>query len=355
MKKYKCLIRGAYGAYNFGDDALLDVIYTKLLTRFEPAEIGIWGSSESYIPNWYPQAGVISKKDLYKVSCENLIYGGGTQFYDFGKPRNKKQILGFLKSPGYAFNKIQNKLFNSGKKPVEYNNEIYMAVGLGPFKEGSKIKEDTLRRMERAKFVALRDEKSIAYAATREVDIIQTVDLCLSKEVDEGAKDSGRIAVILRDWAHTDSDYTIEHLYAQLSQLDLTRVDFVTFGKDSQLKEFIKDKGLSLYEWDPSSMTLDTFLKKLGRYEMIFSSRYHGVIYSVLLGVPVVALPIEPKLIQASKELDGVLLFDPNKRFTDYVDLITDNYENIVSTLLETKKSKNQESNKTINLMLESL
>lgn len=355
MKQYKCLIRGAYGAFNFGDDALLDVIYSKLRSKFSGEQICIWGSNDAYISTWYPSTDVLTKKDLYNVKCENLVYGGGTQFYDFGKGRNNKQILGFFTNPRYAFNKIRNKLLDSSRKPVEYENELYVAVGLGPFKEGSVIKENVLQRMSRSNFVALRDERSIQYANEKKIDVIKTVDLCLSKNVEIGKKDSGRIAVILRDWEHTNSKYTIEHLFEALSGLDLNMIDFVTFGKDTKLKEFIREKGLSLYEWDPTSMTIDSFLDKLGSYKMIFSSRYHGVIYSVLLGVPVVALPIEPKLVQASKELSGVILFDENNGFGHYESLVSDNYEEIVSELLKTKAEKQKESSSVLDAMLEKL
>ena len=66
MDKFKCLIRGAYGASNFGDDALLDVIYTKLLSKYSEQEIAICGSNNAYISKWYPNSKAIVKKDLYK-------------------------------------------------------------------------------------------------------------------------------------------------------------------------------------------------------------------------------------------------------------------------------------------------
>lgn len=355
MDKYKCLIRGAYGASNFGDDALLDVIYKKLLSIYTEQEIAVWGSNNAYISQWYPNSKVIVKKDLYKIKCKNLIYGGGTQFYDFGKARKPKQFLSLFFNPIYALNKLNNRLFNKGVKPVEYDKEFYLAIGLGPFLPNSKIKENILTRMKLSSFVSLRDNKSMNFAKEGNVKAIKTVDICLSKEVREGKKDNGRIAVVLRDWEHTQSEYTIEGLIEQIKGLDINKVDFITFGPDKKLKEFIKNNNLSSFEWNPYTMTINKFLDTLGNYKMVFSSRYHGVIYSVLLGIPVIALPIEPKLVQASIELSGVILYDPEMGFAHYKNQIENNYDKITADLLETKKRKYIESNKTIDTLLESL
>ncbi|TGE79856.1 hypothetical protein C7Y70_15215 [Pseudoalteromonas sp. KS88] len=355
MNEYKCLIRGAYGASNFGDDALLDVIYTKLLSKYSEQDIAIWGSNNVYLSSWYPQSKIIIKKDLYKTQCDTLIYGGGTQFYDFGKGRSSKQLVGLLTNPAYTFNKLVNKLLGKGKKPVEFNRELYLAVGMGPFLPDSVIKKNVLQKMKRSDFVSLRDDKSMAFAEQANVTALKTVDICLSKTLQEGKKDNGRIAVVLRDWEHTESEYTIEHLYDKLKHLDLANVDFITFGKDQKLKQFIKERNLNLYEWDPYKMTIDDFLNVFGRYELIYSSRYHGVIYSVLLGIPVIALPIEPKLVQASLELPGVTLYEPEHDFLYYKDYAQANYDKIVNSLLETKRLKHKESNQTIDKMLANL
>jgi len=355
MDKFKCLIRGAYGASNFGDDALLDVIYTKLLSKYSEQEIAIWGSNNAYISKGYPNSKAIVKKDLYKTRCNSLIYGGGTQFYDFGKARSSKQLWDLLLNPSYTLNKLKNKLFNKGIKPIEYDKEFYLAVGLGPFLPDSKVKENVLKRMKISNFVSLRDNKSMCFAEEGDVQAIKTVDICLSKTIAEGKKDNGRIAVVLRDWEHTHSEYTVEYLFEQVKGLELSEVDFITFGPDTKLKEFLKENNLSSFEWDPYSMTINEFLETFGNYKMVFSSRYHGVIYSVLLGIPVIALPIEPKLIQASIELNGVILYKPQMGFKHYKNQIENNYDKISADLLETKRLKFIESNKTIDTLLASL
>jgi hypothetical protein len=96
MKNYDVIIRGAYGAYNFGDDALLDVVYSNVVKNFPDSSIAIWGSQISYLKKSYPKATILNKADLPNVNCKHLIFGGGTQFYDFGQKRNIKSIIFFI-------------------------------------------------------------------------------------------------------------------------------------------------------------------------------------------------------------------------------------------------------------------
>ena len=337
LKKYDFVIRGAYGAYNFGDDALLDIVYTNLNNKFPDLNVAIWGSQKSYLEKCYPKATILTKKDLMDTECEHLIYGGGTQFYDFGQKRKIKDILFLIKNPKYLWFKITNKKASY----IDAKSEYFLCCGLGPFSPGSKVKENALSRMGDSPFLYLRDKKSIDYCKEVGIKAQTTVDMCFSKSLKYKRKKNGRIAIILRDWSFTDSSYTIDALYNDILNINNYEFDIVTFGSDEKTKKFAKEKKINLVAWDPEIMDINDFVNILSCYNIIISSRYHGVIYSILLNIPVIALPIENKLVQAAKELDGVVLGDLGKNDINYYIDVVDSDANELKSKLECTRIRN--------------
>ncbi|QPK05349.1 polysaccharide pyruvyl transferase family protein [Vibrio kanaloae] len=336
MEKYDVVIRGAYGAYNFGDDALLDVVYTNLTNKFPELNIAIWGSQTSYLKKCYPKATILKKTDLTDTECEHLIYGGGTQFYDFGQKRKLKDILYLLKNPTYLWFKITNKKTSY----LNAKNEYYLCCGLGPFLKDSKIKANALLRMSESPFLYLRDMKSIDYCNEAGINADITVDMCFSKSLKYKKKKNGRVAVVLRDWNFTDSKYTISELYDDIVSINNYDVDIITFGDDEKTKIFASENNMNLVTWDPESMSINDFISILSSYNIIISSRYHGVIYSILLNIPVIALPIENKLEQAAKELDGVVLGDLSVNDINYyINIIDSDFEALKNKLENTREN----------------
>ncbi|EPI2683607.1 polysaccharide pyruvyl transferase family protein [Vibrio cholerae] len=354
MSYYNVVLRGAYGAYNFGDDALLDVVYSSVINKVPPKEIAIFGSSCSYLRKIYPNSAVIDKFEAANTVCQYLVFGGGTQFYDFGKKSGLYQKLSLIKKPEYIFKKILSKK----TLPIKSKNDIYLAVGLGPFQERSKILKDAQVQMASSKFVSVRDETSLSFLKEAHIDAIKTVDLCFSKNLSEFIKVKtgfSKIGIILRDWDFYDSEYCIEKLKNQIDRLKLSYdVEIVSFGVDKNLKRRCTEYGYSLTSWDPEVSSINEFISKLASFDLIISSRYHGVIYSILLEIPVVALPIEPKLKIAASELDGVILYK-NEGFCKIVDNIILNHKDIICRLSKTKEDNYLIAKETMNKFVEVL
>lgn len=354
MSYYNVVLRGAYGAYNFGDDALLDVVYNSVINKIHPKEIAIFGSSCSYLEKMYPNSAVIDKFEAANTVCQYIIFGGGTQFYDFGKKGSLYQKLSLIKNPEYVF----KKLFSKKTLPIKSKNDIYLAVGLGPFQDKSKILKNAQVQMASSKFVSVRDEISLSFLKEANVDAIKTVDLCFSKNLSEFIKvRSGfsKIGIVLRDWDFYDSEYCIEKLKSQIDILKLSYdVEIISFGVDSNLKKRCAEYGYNLTSWDPEESSINEFISQLASFDLIISSRYHGVIYSILLGIPVVALPIEPKLKIAASELDGVILYN-NEGFCKTVDNIISNYNDILYRLSKTRADNYVIARETMSKCVEAL
>ncbi|MFS1161233.1 polysaccharide pyruvyl transferase family protein [Aeromonas salmonicida] len=354
MNSYKVVLRGAYGAYNFGDDALLDVIYKSVSRKFSPKDIAIFGSSCSYLKGMYPDSGVLDKFEAANITCKNLVFGGGTQFYDFGKKSGFLDRLSLIKNPLYVLRKILSKKM----LPVNSENEIYMAVGLGPFQRDSTVLKRARQQMRAANFISVRDLTSLNYLKGLDVDVVKTVDLCFSKDVSKLSikRELGsKIGIILRDWDFYHSEYSIESLRLEIDKLkSFYDVDIISFGVDSNLKEKCAEYGYNLISWDPEAIGIDEFISILSFYDVIFSSRYHGVIYSILLEIPVVALPIEPKLKIAANELDGVILYH-DEGFLISVKNILSRYDDIRARLSKTRVDNRIIACQTIEKFIEAL
>lgn len=354
MSYYKVVLRGAYGAYNFGDDALLDVVYNSVIHKYNPKDIAIFGSSCSYLKIMYPYSATIDKIEAANTVCQNLVFGGGTQFYDFGKKGRLYQKLFLIKNPKYIFRKLLSKKI----LPIKSDNDIYLAVGLGPFQDNSKILKAAKVQMASSKFVSVRDETSLSFLKDANVNAIKTVDLCFSKNLSEFItvkNGCSKIGIVLRDWDFYDSEYCIEKLKVQIDILKLSYdVEIISFGVDSNLKNRCAEYGYSLTSWDPEKISIDEFISLLASFDLIISSRYHGVIYSILLEIPVVALPIEPKLKIAANELDGVILYDDDG-LHKAVDNIISNYSNIIERLSKTRIDNYLIASKTMNEFVEAL
>lgn len=357
MKKYKVILRGAYGAYNFGDDALLNVIYTKIGTKVEKNDIAIFGSNISYLKKHYPQSHVIDKFQSSNSKCNNLVYGGGTQFYDFGS-KNRLNIDTFklIFKPSYLLKKIKSKLIKSNNLLIDYDYEQYVCVGMGPFKSlNSKVFKNAINQMKDAAFLSVRDNKSSYYLDSNAINYSKTVDLCFSKNIKTEQKyEENSVGVILRDWDFYESEFIIENFWENLTNIKNKNIKVITFGKDIKTKDYCKRNNIDIISWDPEKMDIDDFILELSKFKILITSRFHGIVYSILLDRAVISLPIEPKLEQAAKELDGVIAFN-GECLNSLIKEVEENYSNIIYRLNYTKLKNHVVANNTLNDFLDSL
>ena len=168
MNQKSIIIRGGYGYSNFGDDALLYVLFRFLKENLPDASISLACLAAQYIENLLGQQVTFSTTES---KCDFFILGGGTQFYWFpfdGKQSSlSKRILTEIKSPQVLFGKIQNRLLKT-RPNFKHSNpnaerQIALGIGIGPFSANKEAETQARSMLSKFDHVIVRDIKSISY------------------------------------------------------------------------------------------------------------------------------------------------------------------------------------------------
>ena len=80
---YQIVIKGAYGESNFGDDALMLILFNYLKQKIDVQQIAFICKNVSYLSTFIPEAKILTIEEQKVVTAELFIYGGGTQFFSF--------------------------------------------------------------------------------------------------------------------------------------------------------------------------------------------------------------------------------------------------------------------------------
>ncbi len=301
-REYDVVIKGAYGAANFGDDALL---YSLLNNFSKEKKIAVVGKANEYISNIAPNIDFYSYGDNVKLKTKLLLWGGGTQFYDFFSLKFLfKKIFAVIRNPSIFFNKITKNNFGV---VVDFDKEVYLSIGFGPF--SSKKKEKILaRKLGLADKIFVRDPLSYNNLSSylNNDDIIVTEDICLLDKANYALstnKRNGRFCIIVRDWGYDSSSIHVDKIvdfYLKYENND--KVDFILFAQDKDCIEKFEKNNIPYLQWNPMIHTIMDFSKIISEYSLIISSRYHGVIFGIIHSIPTIAIEIEPKLEQVSKD-----------------------------------------------------
>lgn len=319
--EYDIIIKGAYGAANFGDDAL---IYSILSNFFLDKKIAVIGKKNTYWEKFFPDIDYFSLDCEDRIQSDFLVYGGGTQFFNFKSFRYFLKKLIFIISNPFFF---KNKILKKKGLLVTAKEEIYLGIGLGPFKD-EKSGDFLLKQLRTKKYVFVRDFLSLEYMKGNAVKID---DLCLMDYKRYQEKSSGnknnKICIIIRDWDFDKNHKHIQKIIDFYKKNKTHVLDFVFFGNDKECKKTLKINNIPFIEWNPKYDDLLAFSNMLSEYKLIISSRYHGVIFAQIYGIPSIAVNIEPKLAQVSKEYSGIKLWGGDYNINELEKLICDSFE----------------------------
>jgi len=313
MKDKKIAIKGAYGSGNFGDDALMYVVgcIVKKVAK-EKNIIFICNRTLPYIYKMFPSAKFITRVDR-TLSSDVLVYGGGTQFFSFPLTANTnnvhKRIMRNLNSPFLILKKIFNRIRYKDEINIS-KNRMALGVGVGPFVDGSQQKIQAHHLFSKLNYISVRDDSSLEYCKNWDFNSsLLRSDLCFMTEyfypmLNEKtiSKDIvSDIGIVVRDWSHTDEGAQYIERLPELSNklrehgFKVTFVSFQTLG-DKNVIEKLKDLNENILEWDVQTDSLSSFVNKLNSFDAFYSARYHGAIFSAILGKPVICVEVEQKL-----------------------------------------------------------
>ncbi|RCS27701.1 polysaccharide pyruvyl transferase family protein [Polaribacter sp. WD7] len=321
MEKVKINVKGAYGATNFGDDLLMVLFEKYFNEKFSNIDVNFEGMYDVAYPNKFLSN---SKYKTLNFREDWLVYGGGTQFFSFKNEDRgffsllKKVIL----EPKRIVNKIKFIINNNSKKEIFVpNHTAFLGFGLGPFYDNKLKIEQVKKQLKNADFIGLRDEVSVNYTKEWGIKSFFGADIAFSslfsykfkvKNVDNVKFKKKKIGIVVRDWVWEDSGRAyyepIMKLYKEKNpNFDFQFIVYAPF-KDPEWMEKLEDEDF-LY-WDPNKYSIEDFLDVLNSFDGFISSRFHGAIVGALLGKPVIAIEIEPKLRILTQDIKEVMLWE---------------------------------------------
>lgn len=318
-------IRGGYGLYNFGDDALIVALYEYLLFHGVPKEdIYLICHKCDYLNQQLDTPNVIDYNKIpSSFAVEHLVYGGGTQFYSFPINMRSKLKTILVENPLQIFSKIRNQIvLQLQKRYVENKFEIakhaenvyLVGIGVGPFNgEEQSMENKTAALFSTAKFISVRD--SFSYEKCREWNVQECIlspDLCYGMDVSQYHNKRTalkRIGIIVRDWNHTATKnyYISIALFVNQLRKDGYDVKYISLDKksDKYWKNFFKEHNEEYIQWDADKMTFCEIYNLLSQFDLHVTARFHGAVFASLLHIPFITIGIEQKLSMIARNYEG--------------------------------------------------
>jgi len=318
-------IRGGYGLYNFGDDALIVALYQNLLANdISEEDIYLFCIKNDYLNKQLNNPNVIDYNHLdSSVEIKHLIYGGGTQFYSFDTDNQKKIKDILIKNPFLIFSKIRNQIIlllrkrfiESKFEIADYAKKIYLlGVGVGPFsKVNSTIENKTANLFKKADFISIRDTFSAEKCKEWKVkEFMHSPDLCYSMDVSKYLTHNSslkKIGIVVRDWNHTGAQDYYDKLiqFVQILREKKYEVMFISLDKRSDIfwtKYFIESKE-SFIQWDADKMTFDEFYTQFSDFDLHITARFHGAVFASMFHIPFITIEVEQKLRMIAENYHG--------------------------------------------------
>lgn len=310
-KPLKAYIRGAYGPGNLGDDVLLEVCINILRQHFKEEDISVGvkhpnnvGYLNRYKCNYVPISAPI-KTDF-------LFFGGGGQFFEFNGNKAKKPFIQkYLEVRKQGLTRIDIlKIF--ALRVLKKNRPLYkrsaaVCLGVGPFETSSPTQiKQAISPFLSCDFRSVRDsvsleilEKLLHTSAlyTDPTFLLNHWNTETSKPVREK---NNSIGVILRDWKlNQHGENVLKNTIEAAHQLASRghAIKLISLYQEHDRSIIDKHREFEWLVWDPQKCTPSTFIKNLQQeFDILVSTRAHGVLLPAQVGLPSVVVGIEPKL-----------------------------------------------------------
>lgn len=324
----KILLKGYYGRGNFGDDALLMSAVKLIGDVFCENDPKVYLEQRSNVKYLSAIIGIELHPYSSKVGVDLIIYGGGTQFFSFTKISRTDKIkfwIGeFRRRPILTLfeiiKRLRSRYFISISKNHQSNDSVkpliaMVGVGFGP-QEDSDSEKKSLEMVNASSVITVRDKFSFEYlrSVISTKKVYQTSDLCYlhfremcsriagerSRAQGKGSHKELQLGIILRDWKWLNGDFNSEVVDTVLSCIEgnwKAKVFVFSADEDQSIKKICDEKGLESEVWlSDDNNSFEKYIRKLADCDRVISSRYHGLVFSALLGIPHLALSIDRKL-----------------------------------------------------------
>ncbi|OWP50547.1 polysaccharide pyruvyl transferase family protein [Pseudomonas nitroreducens] len=324
QRKLNAYIRGAYGPGNLGDDVLLEVCINILLKYFDESKISV-GLYNPKNPGYFSKYRCRFRHISAPASADLLIYGGGGQFFEFKNSSSTRSIIHkIINTSRHGLNRhdlakiLINKLLRRGN--ISFKKSASICLGLGPFEnsESDSIKHK-ISPFLKCDYKSVRDiesfqisEKYVSGVKTY-TDPTFLVNHWLGSRSILRANKGNSIGVILRRWDLSEHGRkavlnTIEAARLLISSGIVVTLISLYSDYDKELISELNDFNWKI--WDPNKQTPDIFIEDIAKnFDILISTRAHGVLLPAQTGVPSVVIGIEPKLKNIHKLLPNGTLY----------------------------------------------
>ncbi len=313
----RVVLKGAYGWGNLGDDALMLAALKVLEEKYARDEIGIVARPAPYLEKLAPGVCVLPNHGWGFPKGELLVYGGGTQFFSFPKTMRSATLTN--RALHHLSNPVRAKEFMLRRlKPLEsaFPKIAALGIGCGPFVPGSWEEHYARNLFSRMSFVSVRDPESERICKEWNApNFISGADLCWLSHIPTARENristnsrKPKIGVIVRNWSNVagGESYETALLKTVRHMSDRAEFHFILFqSADSNWREIAQKENRPLLEWNPMTDSIQSFLERMTAFDLIITTRYHGALFATQLGVPFIAVEIEPKLRMAAETFSG--------------------------------------------------
>ena len=308
-------LRGNYHEANFGDDALLVAAYA--LFASSDRAVFVDGDVAYHDKRLFE----LNEYRSYSGSADLIVYGGGTQFFDFDFSQTVDRVRGTS-----VLERILYKLAH----PIEFLvslrarwkfrcerkiSVIAIGLGIGPFRASANIAEKRVcELLQRMRFVWIRDTASAAFCLRHDItNVLLSADLCFTNAFDsvvhlphnlppQCAVRPRKVGIILRDWPDLPLGFFERFIeLAQRLRSANVEVNFLSFSTSDEAYLKVSAKAdENAVAWSPDYGAIEKYWAQIADHDLLVTSRYHGAIFSLLSSRAFLTINIEPKLATLS-------------------------------------------------------
>ncbi|GGD28609.1 polysaccharide pyruvyl transferase family protein [Pontibacillus salipaludis] len=297
----KVLLRGYYGFNNFGDDALLHTLIYRIFNDNNRYQITVLSKGEVFDD---PKIKFSSTKKLniLKEVIQNnvLVFGGGSQFQDFGTKNNKKELI--------------FKLLLIILAKVSGSKVIQLGISVGPLKTriGKTLAKASLLLSDKT-FV--RDDKSFRFLeenlpAKKKYFLIPDLTLLLHDLKNNDAQAEINIGINVLPY-HKTTKANIESqdkLFSNLRKALINikdnnpniRFTFFAFQNDSNVSDKTEIEKISDGDSQVISYfnSVEDFNESINKCTHFISMRFHAAVFAYMNRIPQINLGYHQKCLE---------------------------------------------------------
>jgi len=302
----KIVISGYYGFDNFGDEAILSVLISKL--KSPEREITVFSANPAKTAAAYG-VNTICSFDYGKVfnavqAADVLLSGGGSLLQDV---TSLKSLL------YYCWVILTALIF---KKKV-----IIFAQGIGPinFAPARFLVKNLLKHCS---YVSVRDEKSHELLNGWKIKNELLCDPVYSLDVPQKTGKSGFIGVQLRSFKEVNEEFLWELAKSVIQNFPQHKIEIISLQDKIDL-EICKRFDAILYALNPeikteilSGLSISEALQRLSGLDYLIGMRFHALLIAVKSGVKSLAVNYDIK-VKILAEETGIPLIELND-YSDY-------------------------------------